>query len=122
SKMRQRVKNETVWGAEHLEWRVHVTPSGAVSWIQDGGKFPVPNKQGYATAKAYRRSVAGKIQLTDHVLANAGEGKTVAKSVLKSEMEGLLKEIAKTESYFMHGDGSGVVSVAMGSSSNSGTD
>jgi hypothetical protein len=108
SEMRKAIKQNYDWNGAYLEWRVHVRPSGAIGGIDDGGQFPVPGAQVYATSKVGRRMTAGSIQLTDGVMAAASKSKAVAKDVVSSEMEGLMTELGKYENImlFKNGDGS----------------
>lgn len=108
SDMRQLVATDERWTGDYKEGRVHVRPSGAIQNVEDGGAFPVPNKQSYVPYKVYRKFVAGAIQLTDGAMAAAAKGKNVARDVISSETEGLMQEILKYENgmFTRNGDGS----------------
>jgi hypothetical protein len=107
SKLRSMLRNDHKWSGSHVEGRVHVARSTAVGNVEDGGAFPVADKQDYATYKAYRKFTVGSIQLTDGVMATAKEGKDVAKGVLTSEVKGMMTGILKYENGMLYRDGTG---------------
>lgn len=107
SKGRRLARQKKNWGGSHLEWRVHTQRTAGVGWVDDGGQFPTPDKQDYVAAKAYRRMIAGKIQLTDGVMAAAKRSAQVARDVVSSESNGLMRDILKEENYHFFRDGTG---------------
>lgn len=109
SKARSLTTQDDDWTGDHIETRLHVRPSGALTASEDGGTFPTPNKQTYVPLKAYRKFVKGSIQLTDGVMAAASGEENVAKDVTTSEVKGLMKEILKWENGMFFRDGSGSV-------------
>jgi len=113
AKGRQLCKKEKSWTGTHLEWRVHTGRTSAVGFVDDGGQFPTPDKQDYVSARAYRRMMAGKIQLTDGVLAVAKKSPNVARDVITSEVKGLMRDLLKMENFFFFRDGSGKVATVM---------
>ena len=101
-------KGKMKWsGAEHVEKVVHVGLNGAISFLQDGGALPEAGKQSYVRAKAYRKHLAGTVQLTDGVLKSCGSSKQSAISVVDSELRGLMESIRKLENFMFTRDGSG---------------
>jgi hypothetical protein len=109
SKARTMTKKGPKWTGDHLEWRVHVGRSGAVGNSDDGGAFPVADYQKYVAAKAYRKFTHASIQLTDGVMATASGGQSVAKSVVSSEVDGMMRDILKYENGMFFKDGTGQV-------------
>jgi hypothetical protein len=109
SKARNLVRKQDKWTGDHIEGRVHVQRTGAVQATEDGGDFPVADKQDYAAWKAYRKFVVGSIQLTDGVMATAAKSKNVAVDVISSEVKGLMREILKWENGMFFRDGTGAV-------------
>lgn len=116
SRARARVKKDDKWTGSHIEWRVHTQRSGALQYTEDGGAFPVANKQSYTPAKAYRKFLVGSIQLTDGVMAT-GVGSNVAKSVIQSEIEGMMRDIKKKENFDFFRDGTGTIATTQAGSS-----
>ena len=110
------------WTGSHTEFTVHVNRNPSIRYMEDGGSFPTPKKQGYVRAKAYRRFVGGKIQLSDGVLAAASGGRHIAKDVISSEVDGLMDNILKHENFFMSRDGTGVVATLQGTTVSGSTD
>ena len=103
-------KGKMKWsGAEHVEKVVHVGLNGAISFLEDGGNLPAAGKQSYVRAKAYRKHLAGTVQLTDGVLKSCGSSKQSAISVVDSELRGLMESIRKLENFMFTRDGSGKV-------------
>jgi hypothetical protein len=116
SKARSRVKKDNKWTGSHIEWRVHTQRSGAIQYTEDGGAFPVADKQDYTPAKAYRKFLVGTIQLTDGVMAT-GVGSNVARSVIESEIKGMMRDIKKKENFDFFRDGTGVIATTQTGSS-----
>ncbi len=116
SRARARVKKDDKWTGSHIEWRVHTQRSGAIQYTEDGGSFPVANKQDYTPAKAFRKFLVASIQLTDGVMAT-GVGSNVARSVIESEIQGMMRDIKKKENFDFFRDGSGVVATTQTGSS-----
>jgi hypothetical protein len=108
SKSRRLVRKDDKWTGSHIEWRVHTARNHALGYVEDGGAFPVPDKQDYQAAKAYRKFVVGSIQLTDGVMATAAKSRNVARDVITSEVQGMMNGILKFENgmFFRNGDGS----------------
>lgn len=108
SKARNLVKQNKKWTGSHLEWVLHTARNPSVGYVEDGGAFPVPDRQRYVRAKAYRKFVVGSIQLTDGVMATAQGSPNVAKDVIESEVQGMMDGILKYENgfFFRNGDGS----------------
>lgn len=108
SKARNLVKQSKKWTGSHLEWVVHTARNPSIGYVEDGGAFPTPDRQRYTRAKAYRRFVVGSIQLTDGVMATASGSPHVAKDVIESEVDGMMKGFLKYENgfFFRNGDGS----------------
>lgn len=117
SKARSLVRQNNNWKGANLEGRLHTARSTAIGNVEDGGAFPVADKQDYQAWKAYRKFTVGSIQLTDGVMATAGKSKHVARDVISSEVQGLMKNILKYENgmFFRNGDGS-VATLQTGSS------
>ena len=109
SRARQLVKKDDSWTGDHIEGRVHVQRSGAIQAVEDGGAFPTANKQTYAAYKAYRKFLAGSIQLTDGVMATASKSKNVARDVITSEVRGMMRDMLKWENGMFFRDGTGAV-------------
>ncbi len=116
SRARARVKKDDKWTGSHIEWRVHTQRSGAIQYTEDGGQFPTANKQDYTPAKAYRKFLVASIQLTDGVMAT-GVGSNVARSVIESEIQGMMRDIKKKENFDFFRDGTGVVATTQTGSS-----
>jgi hypothetical protein len=108
SKARNMVRKDDKWTGANNEWRVHTARNHAIGYVEDGGAFPVPDKQDYVAAKSYRKFVVGSIQLTDGVMATAAKSKNVARDVITSEVKGMMTGILKFENgmFFKNGDGS----------------
>lgn len=108
SKGRAMVRQDDAWTGANIEWRVHTARNTSLGYVEDGGAFPVADKQDYQAAKAYRKFVVGSILLTDGVMATASKSKNVAKDVITSEVEGLMNNILKFENgmFYRNGDGS----------------
>lgn len=105
-------KGKMKWsGAEHVEKVVHVGLNGAISFLPDGGNLPAAGQQSYVRAKAYRKHLAGTVQLTDGVLKSCGSSKQSAISVVDSELRGLMESIRKLENFMFTRDGSGECAV-----------
>lgn len=109
SRSRQLVNKEDKWTGSHNEWRVHTRRGGAFNWSEDGGSFPAAKKQGYKPAKSYRKFLHAKIQLTNGVMAACQKSKSVAKDVITSEVEGIMRDILKGENGMFFRDGTGAV-------------
>jgi hypothetical protein len=122
SKARTYARQKKKWAGANLEGRLHTARSTAIGYVEDGGAFPVADKQDYAAWKAYRKFVVGSIQLTDGVMATAAKSRHVARDVITSEVKGLMKNILKFENgfFFKNGDGS-VATVQTGTSGSSTT-
>jgi hypothetical protein len=108
SRARQLCKKDDNWTGDHIEGRVHVRRSGAISAPEDGGAFPVANRQTHVSWKAYRKFLAGAIQLTDGVMASC-KGKNVAKDAITSEVRGMMRDMLKWENGMFFRDGTGAV-------------
>lgn len=104
-------KGKMKWEGDHLEWHIHTQRNKAVSYIEDGGAFPTPGQQSYVKATAYRKFVAGSVQLTDGILKNAATTKNAAISVVDSELTGMMDGIKKFSNFFWTRDGTGVVAL-----------
>jgi hypothetical protein len=109
SKARTMTKNTDKWTGSHLEWRVHTGRSNAIGNVEDGGAFPVADYQKYVAAKACRKIIVGSIQLTDAAMATASGTENSARSVISSEVDGLMRDILKYENGMFFRDGTGVV-------------
>lgn len=105
------------WKGSYIEGRVHVALNPAVSWMQDGGAFPVPDHQTHVPFKVYTTNVGGSVQLSDNVLAAGSGGENNAVDVVKSEMETLTKTLLKVENFAFPRDGSGILCSIRGSTS-----
>lgn len=101
---------------DHLEWVIHKQRSGAISYAQDGGKFPTASSQKYARAKVYRKFLHAKVKLTRGSFAAAKGGQGSARSVVDSEMNGIMRDTLKLESGMFLRDGTGAVAEVSDSS------
>jgi hypothetical protein len=109
SKARNLVKQNKKWTGSHLEWVLHTARNPAIGYVEDGGAFPVPDRQRYTRVKAYRKFVVGSIQLTDGVMATAAGSPNVAKDVVQSEVQGMMTGLEKYENGFFFRNGDGTV-------------
>lgn len=109
SKLRQLVRRDDKWTGSNIEGRVHTARNSGIGYVEDGGAFPVPDKQDYQTYKAYRKFLVGSVQLTDGVMATAAKGKNVARDVITSEIKGMMTGLMKYENGMMYKDGTGAV-------------
>lgn len=107
--MRKYARNDYVWEGANISFFVHLARNHAVGNIEDGGAFPVADKQDYAEARAFRRFLVGSVQITDGALANAATSKRAAIDVVTSELRGMLEGMAKYEEFMSYRDGTGVV-------------
>lgn len=107
--LRKHANKDYQWEGQNISFFVHLARNHAVGNIEDGGAFPVADKQDYAEAKAYRRFLAGSVQITDGALANAATSKRAAIDVVTSELKGMLEGMAKYEEFMGYRDGTGVV-------------
>jgi len=109
SKLRQLLRRDDKWTGTHIEGRVHSARNTGIGYVEDGGAFPVADKQDYQTYKAYRKFLVGSVQLTDGVMATAAKGKNVARDVITSEIKGMMTGLMKMENGMMYLDGTGSV-------------
>ena len=109
SKSRNLVSKGKPWSGSHIEGKVHVGRSTAIGYVEDGGAFPVADKQDYVAYKAARKFIVGSIQLTDGAMATAAKSPQVARDVITSEVQGMMNNILKFENGFFFRDGSGTV-------------
>ena len=109
SKARNRVTQNYEWRGSHLEHKLHTARNPAVGFMNDGGVFPVADKEDYLSLKVGRKIVGGSIQLTDAVMATASKSPEVAVDVVSSHTEGLMKGILKFENFFFFRDGTGAI-------------
>lgn len=107
--LRSLVKNDYKWEGKNIQFFIHVARNHAVGNIQDGGAFPVPDKQDYVEAKAYRRFLVGSVQCTDGSLATAATSKRAARDTATSELRGMMEGLAKYENFMAYRNGTGVV-------------
>jgi hypothetical protein len=108
SKARSRVTQDYEWRGSHIEHKLHTARNPAVGAMNDGGVFPVPDKEDYASIKIGRKIVGGSLQLSDVVMATASKSPEVAVDVVSSHTEGLMKNILKWENYNFFRDGTGL--------------
>lgn len=108
SKARSLVRKNDTWRGAQLEGRVHVGRSTSIGYVEDGGAFPVADKQDYVTYTVGRKFSVGSIQLTDGVMASAAKSPQVARDVITSEVKGMMNNMLKFENgmFFRNGDGS----------------
>lgn len=118
SKARNMTKKSEKWEGEYLEGRVHVSRSGAIKAGEDGSSFPVPGKQSYTPFKATRKFCYAKIEITDGAMATAGSSKNAARSVVESEVKGMMRDILKWENFFFFRDGTGKLATFVDAGSN----
>ena len=109
SKARSLVRQQDKWTGSHIEGRIHTARSTAIGYVEDGGAFPVADKQDYTPYKAYRKFTVGSVQITDGAMATAAKSPNVARDVVTSEVKGLMNNILKFENGFFFRDGSGTV-------------
>ena len=110
SKARSLVRQEDKWTGSHIEGKIHTARSTAIGYVEDGGAFPVADKQDYQTYQATRKFTVGSVQITDGAMATAAKSPNVARDVVTSEVKGLMNNILKFENGFFFRDGTGVVS------------
>jgi len=109
SKGRLLCKKSKPWTGSHLEWRVHTSRNGGIGPIDDGGQFQIPSKEGFVTAKAYRRALSGKVQITDMAMAAIKDDKNAAKGVVAATLEGCMDSMLKLENGLFFRDGTGTI-------------
>ena len=109
SKARSLVRQQDKWTGSHIEGRIHTARSTAIGYVEDGGAFPVADKQDYDTYKAFRKFTVGSVQITDGAMATAAKSPNVARDVVTSEVKGLMNNILKFENGFFFRDGTGTV-------------
>ena len=109
SKSRNLVSKGKPWSGSHIEGKIHVGRSTAIGYVEDGGAFPIADKQDYVAYKAARKFIVGSIQLTDGAMATAAKSPQVARDVITSEVQGMMNNILKFENGFFFRDGSGTV-------------
>lgn len=107
--MRKLARKDYRWEGANISFFVHTARNHAVGNIEDGGAFPVADKQDYVEAKAYRKFLVGSVQITDGALANAASSKRAARDVVTSELRGMMEGMAKYESFMGYRDGTGTV-------------
>jgi len=100
---------EVKWEGTHIEKSVHVRRNVAFTFTEDGGNVPVAGKQGYVPSMAYRCFGAGAVKVTEGILDNASTTRNAARTVIESELRGLLDFIRKFENGVFTRDGTGVV-------------
>ena len=99
------------WQGANISFFVHTARNHAIGNIQDGGAFPVPDKQDYVEAKAFRRFMAGSVQITDGQLANAATTKNAAIDAVTSELKGMMDGMGTYEGFMSYRDGTGSVGI-----------
>ena len=109
SKSRNLVRKDDNWTGSHIEGKVHVANSTSLGYVEDGGAFPVADKQDYVAYQATRRFIVGSIQLTDGAMATAAKSANVARDVITSEVQGMMNNILKFENFMFFRDGTGSV-------------
>tara|TARA_R110000824_G_scaffold179994_2_gene360361 strand:+ start:522 stop:1751 length:1230 start_codon:yes stop_codon:yes gene_type:complete len=109
SKARSLVRQQDKWTGSHIEGKIHTARSTAIGYVEDGGAFPVADKQDYETYKAFRKFTVGSVQITDGAMATAAKSPNVARDVVTSEVKGLMNNILKFENGFFFRDGTGTV-------------
>ena len=107
--MRKYARNDYKWEGANIQFYVHTARNFALGNIEDGGAFPVANKQDYVAATAFRRFNVGSVQISDGALANAATSKRAAIDVVTSELRGMTEGMAKYDEYMSMRDGTGVV-------------
>jgi len=109
SKARSLVRQEDKWTGSHIEGKIHTARSTSIGYVEDGGAFPVADKQDYQTYQATRKFTVGSVQITDGAMATAAKSPNVARDVVTSEVKGLMNNILKFENGFFFRDGTGTV-------------
>lgn len=102
---------EVQWEGTNLEKYVHVRSNVAVTFTEDGGPVPTAGKQSYVASKAYRKFLVGSVKVTEGILDNAKTTKNAARTVVESELKGLLEFIRKFENYVFTRDGTGTIAL-----------
>jgi hypothetical protein len=80
---------------------------------EDGGAFPVAEKQSYVSYEVVRRFFQASIQLTGGIMAAGKRAPTVARDAVESEVRGMLTGVLKHHNGMYFRDGTGVVATAM---------
>jgi hypothetical protein len=111
TKARLLPKGKLTWEGVHLEKKVHVRRNPSITFTEDGGPIPAAGKQGYTTAKAYRRFLVGSVKVSEGLLTNAKTTKNAAINVVDSELRGMMESIRKQENFWFGRDGTGVVAL-----------
>tara|TARA_Y100000034_G_scaffold97632_1_gene119279 strand:+ start:133 stop:1374 length:1242 start_codon:yes stop_codon:yes gene_type:complete len=114
SKSRNLVRKDDNWTGAHIEGRIHTARSTAIGYVEDGGAFPVADKQDYTPYKVGRKYIVGSIQLTDGSMATAAKSPNVARDVITSEVKGMMNNILKFENGMFFRDGTGAVATLTG--------
>ena len=107
--LRKKSRNDYKWEGDKIEFHVHTARNHGLGYIEDGGSFPVANKQDYIKAEAYRKFLVGSVQATDGALATAATSKRAARDTATSELRGMMEGMAKFENFMGYRDGTGVV-------------
>jgi len=107
--LRRLARNDYRWEGASINFFIQTARNHAVGNIEDGGAFPVADKQDYQEAQAFRRFLVGSVQITDGALANAATSKRAARDVVTSELQGMMEGMAKYENFMGYQDGTGTV-------------
>jgi hypothetical protein len=115
--VRKLARKDYKWEGANISFFVHTARNHAIGYIEDGGAFPIPDKQDYVEAKAYRRFLTGSVQITDGALANAATSKRSAIDVTTSELRGMINGLGTFEGFMAYRNGDGTVGTVSATSS-----
>lgn len=73
--------------------------------IADGGYTPTPGAQQYSTATASPKFIYGTIQFTGPVIAATKNDQGAFTRAIKSEVDGLMRDVKRAVNRQLHGDG-----------------
>lgn len=107
--LRRLARKDYKWQGSNISFFVHTARNHGIGNIEDGSTLPTADKQDYVEAKAYRKFLAGSVQITDGALANAADTTRAARDVVTSELRGMMEGMAKYENFMGYRDGTGTV-------------
>ena len=109
------------WGGNFVEYEAHVGGNEGFGWSAEDGAIPSAGRQSYVDVRIGMRYSYGRGRITKQVMQASSTNKFAAQKALDSEMQGLIKNMAKGEARTIFGDGRGIVAFVNGTGSSSTT-
>lgn len=108
--------NANEWGGRFVEYPIRVGRNEGTGYASELGTLPAAGRQQYADVRIQMRYGYGRATFSKQVMQASQGAKAAFAPAMRSEMDGLVKDIANNRGRLIFGDGRGILALENGTS------